>query len=116
MAPELMQGRFGKPADIFNLGISLLEMACDMKLPNGGNAWHQLRSGYLPDEFTSHLSTELLDILKWMMHPQPQSRPTADQLLAYSSLISGYVHHIDIIKEELLSYLSQDNSLHVTLV
>ncbi|XP_065900728.1 membrane-associated tyrosine- and threonine-specific cdc2-inhibitory kinase-like isoform X1 [Dysidea avara] len=87
MAPELMQGRFGKPADIFNLGISLLEMACDMKLPNGGNAWHQLRSGYLPDEFTSHLSTELLDILKWMMHPQPQSRPTADQLLAYSSLI-----------------------------
>ncbi|XP_065900726.1 membrane-associated tyrosine- and threonine-specific cdc2-inhibitory kinase-like [Dysidea avara] len=86
MAPELMQGRFGKPADIFSLGISLLEMACDMELPNGGNAWHQLRSGYLPDEFTSHLSTELLDILKWMMHPQPQSRPTADQLLAHSSL------------------------------
>ena len=38
---------------VCSLGISLLEMACDMKLPNGGNAWHQLRSGYLPDEFTS---------------------------------------------------------------
>ena len=70
MAPELMQGRFGKSADIFrywwkmmniacehfvvcSLGISLLEMACDMELPNGGNAWHQLRSGYVPEEFTS---------------------------------------------------------------
>ena len=38
---------------VCSLGISLLEMACDMELPNGGNAWHQLRSGYLPDEFTS---------------------------------------------------------------
>ena len=74
------------------MGISLLEMACDMELPNGGTAWHQLRYGFLPEQFTSRkcfdmvltgfyvssspvdLSPELLDILKWMMHPQPQSR------------------------------------------
>ena len=40
-------------AMVCSLGISLLELACEMELPSGGYAWHQLRSGYLPEEFTS---------------------------------------------------------------
>lgn len=57
-----------------------------MELPSGGHAWHQLRSGYLPEEFTSHLSCDLLDIIKWMIHPQPQLRPTADQILNHPTV------------------------------
>lgn len=87
MAPELMQGHFGRSADIFSLGISLLELACEMELPSGGHAWHQLRSGYLPEEFTSHLSSDLLDIIKWMIHPQPQLRPTADEILHHPAVL-----------------------------
>lgn len=31
-----------------SLGISLLELACDVELPSGGDKWHLLRSGHLP--------------------------------------------------------------------
>ena len=46
-----MRGQFGKPADVFSLGVTMLELASDLDLPRGGQLWHQLRSGHLPDEF-----------------------------------------------------------------
>lgn len=33
--------------------MTILEIACNMELPNGGEAWQQLRQGYLPPEFTA---------------------------------------------------------------
>jgi membrane-associated tyrosine/threonine-specific cdc2-inhibitory kinase len=44
-----MQGKFTKAADIFSLGITILEIACDLDLPSGGEGWHQLRDGQIPD-------------------------------------------------------------------
>ncbi|EDO29631.1 predicted protein [Nematostella vectensis] len=82
MAPELMQGSFTKAADIFSLGITLLEAACDLDLPKGGDTWHQLRNGQLPHIFTQGLSPELIRLIAWMMHPIPESRPTVDDILA----------------------------------
>ena len=35
----------------FSLGITILELASDLDLPRGGDLWHELRSGKLPDEF-----------------------------------------------------------------
>jgi membrane-associated tyrosine/threonine-specific cdc2-inhibitory kinase len=49
LAKELMQGKFTKAADIFSLGITILEIACDLDLPSGGEGWHQLRDGHIPD-------------------------------------------------------------------
>ena len=46
-----MEGRFSKAADIFSLGISLLEVACDLDLPRGGDAWQQLRHQQIPNAF-----------------------------------------------------------------
>lgn len=42
-------------ADFFlnSLGITVLELAGDLDLPRGGELWHQLRSGILPEEFLS---------------------------------------------------------------
>ena len=34
-----------------SLGITILELASDIDLPRGGQLWHNLRSGRLPDEF-----------------------------------------------------------------
>lgn len=49
MAPELMNGIFTKAADIYSLGITILEVACDIDLPRNGPLWHELRAGVLPD-------------------------------------------------------------------
>lgn len=51
IAPELLQGRFTKAADIFSLGITILELACNLDLPKNGHLWQKLRDGLLPDEF-----------------------------------------------------------------
>ena len=52
VAKEVLTGEFGPKADIFSLGISLLELACDLDIPMGGETWHYLREGKLPEEFT----------------------------------------------------------------
>lgn len=51
IAPETLQHNFTKAADIFSLGITILELASKIELPKSGYLWHQLRSGILPDHF-----------------------------------------------------------------
>lgn len=45
MAPELLQwdGGFGKPADIFSLGITILGIGSEYELPSRGPSWLELR-------------------------------------------------------------------------
>ncbi|KAH8296150.1 hypothetical protein KR054_002349 [Drosophila jambulina] len=105
MAPEILQGHFSKAADIFSLGIAMLELACYMDLPANGPLWHELRQGILPEEFINsecvrkaifvpavnfllfpEISVELQTIIKSMMMPDPTQRPTADQLLLHPRL------------------------------
>lgn len=50
LAKELMQAIFTKSADIFSLGITILELACDLDLPSGGEGWHRLRDGNIPSD------------------------------------------------------------------
>uniref|UniRef100_A0A2K6SSQ3 Membrane-associated tyrosine- and threonine-specific cdc2-inhibitory kinase n=1 Tax=Saimiri boliviensis boliviensis TaxID=39432 RepID=A0A2K6SSQ3_SAIBB len=82
MAPELLQGSYGTAADVFSLGLTILEVACNMELPHGGEGWQQLRQGYLPPEFTAGLSSELRSVLVMMLEPDPKLRATAEALLA----------------------------------
>ncbi|XP_034426231.1 membrane-associated tyrosine- and threonine-specific cdc2-inhibitory kinase [Hippoglossus hippoglossus] len=86
MAPELLRGEYGPAADVFSLGVSILELACNIEVPNGGEGWQQLRQGCLPSEFTSSLSTELQTVLKMMLVPEPSERPTVAELLALPSV------------------------------
>ncbi|NP_001405413.1 membrane-associated tyrosine- and threonine-specific cdc2-inhibitory kinase isoform 4 [Mus musculus] len=86
MAPELLQGSYGTAADVFSLGLTILEVACNMELPHGGEGWQQLRQGYLPPEFTAGLSSELRSVLAMMLEPDPQLRATAEALLALPML------------------------------
>ncbi|TSL75256.1 Membrane-associated tyrosine- and threonine-specific cdc2-inhibitory kinase [Bagarius yarrelli] len=86
MAPELLRGEYGTAADIFSLGVSILELACNIVVPKGGEGWQQLRKGYLPSEFTNALSPELQHVLKLMLAPEPRDRVTAEQLLSLPSV------------------------------
>ncbi|XP_057343645.1 membrane-associated tyrosine- and threonine-specific cdc2-inhibitory kinase isoform X1 [Manis pentadactyla] len=86
MAPELLQGIYGTAADMFSLGLTILEVACNMELPHGGEGWQQLRQGYLPSEFTADLSSELRSVLIMMLEPNPKLRATAEALLALPML------------------------------
>ena len=52
LAQEVLNNPPGKPADIFSLGISMLELASDLDLPPRGDGWHMLREGHIPEEFT----------------------------------------------------------------
>ena len=88
-------------SSMHSLGISMLEIACDLELPSGGLNWHLLRDGTLPQEFTqgmqckvssllpqcllllAGLSPQLTQLLSQMMHPHPEERPTANQLLGH---------------------------------
>lgn len=63
MAKELLASRERLPsADIFCLGIMLLEVVTQIKLPASGDQWHELRNGILP-EFPSEYSTELSELI-----------------------------------------------------
>ncbi|CAJ1081107.1 membrane-associated tyrosine- and threonine-specific cdc2-inhibitory kinase isoform X1 [Xyrichtys novacula] len=86
MAPELLRGEYGAAADVFSLGVSILELACNIEVPNGGDGWQQLRQGCLPLEITSGLSVELQTVLQMMLAPDPCDRPTVSELLALPSV------------------------------
>ncbi|EDW37520.1 GL16314 [Drosophila persimilis] len=86
MAPEILQGQFSKAADVFSLGIAMLELACYMELPSNGPLWHELRRGILPEEFIDKISQELQLVIKSMMMPDPAARPTTDTLLSHPKL------------------------------
>ncbi|XP_029311607.1 membrane-associated tyrosine- and threonine-specific cdc2-inhibitory kinase [Cottoperca gobio] len=86
MAPELLRGEYGPAADVFSLGVSILELACNMEVPNGGEGWQLLRQGFLPSEFTRGLTTELQTVLRMMLASEPSERPTVSELLALPSV------------------------------
>ncbi|KAH0355662.1 kinase-like protein, partial [Aureobasidium melanogenum] len=49
IGPEVLSGKFDKPADIFSLGMIMLEIAGNIVLPDNGLHWQRLRSGDLSD-------------------------------------------------------------------
>ncbi len=150
IGPEILMGRYDKPADIFSLGLIIFEIAGNVELPDNGLSWQKLRNGDMsdvpsltwssettvfrdasgnpvseepsfdelcasefgdddfgtPDFLRSNSerkpipftrSSELADppafmvdagheqsldnIVRWMISPEPQDRPTADKIL-----------------------------------
>lgn len=83
MAKELLACNQRLPsADIFCLGITILELATQAPLPASGEAWHDLRDGRLP-RLESEYSSDLEQLIQLMMHPVSASRPSAEQILSH---------------------------------
>lgn len=49
IGPEILHGRYDKPADIFALGMIMLEIAGNIILPDNGTSWQRLRVGDMSD-------------------------------------------------------------------
>lgn len=49
IGPEILMGRFDKPADIFALGLIVFETAGNVQLPDNGVSWQKLRNGDMSD-------------------------------------------------------------------
>jgi len=49
IGPEILLGKFDKPADVFALGLIMLEIAGNVQLPDNGPTWQRLRSGDMSD-------------------------------------------------------------------
>uniref|UniRef100_A0A0N5AKU3 non-specific serine/threonine protein kinase n=1 Tax=Syphacia muris TaxID=451379 RepID=A0A0N5AKU3_9BILA len=80
LAREMLNNPPGKPADIFSLGISILELASDLDLPSRGDGWHILREGQTPEQFMKDISPKLRNLIFLMMEEDPKKRPTAVEL------------------------------------
>uniref|UniRef100_A0A0K0CY09 Membrane-associated tyrosine- and threonine-specific cdc2-inhibitory kinase wee-1.3 n=1 Tax=Angiostrongylus cantonensis TaxID=6313 RepID=A0A0K0CY09_ANGCA len=82
LAPEVLNSLPTKAADVFSIGITILEVTTDIDLPSRGDTWHQIRSGHIPDRFFKGVSSDLTRLIKWLMSPDPASRPTTAQALS----------------------------------
>ncbi|PVH80716.1 kinase-like protein [Cadophora sp. DSE1049] len=49
IGPEILMGNYDKPADVFALGLIILEIAGNVQLPDNGPTWTRLRSGDMSD-------------------------------------------------------------------
>ena len=87
LASEILESRkFTKAADIFSLGVTILELACDLDLPKHGPLWHTLREDGPDPTITGKLSQDLRRVIQLMMTNYPDRRPTVKQLLALPSV------------------------------
>lgn len=104
MAPEVLRGVYTRAADIFALGLITVEIAANIYLPDNGALWQKLRSGDLSDagkllyqdlqedkekprEKTFLKDGQTLDkLVHWMIEPEPEKRPSAEDLIGLYEL------------------------------
>jgi serine/threonine protein kinase len=102
----------GPWSDIWALGLIVLELALDIIVPAGGSEqWSTLRAGIFPDTLEqSSISPSLRELVKWMMMPNPNDRPTASQLLQhYRSRLND-----DSIAVDFDSFVKRDSRATLT--
>ncbi|KAI9022561.1 kinase-like domain-containing protein [Hyaloraphidium curvatum] len=84
IAKEILSANYGKPADVFSLGLVMLEVAAGVILPDYGDDWHKLRNGDFSGVASfGPASSVLQKLIKSMMHPDPAQRPTAAEIASH---------------------------------
>lgn len=87
IAPEIIsRGQYGKPADVFSLGLVMLEAAGDVNLPDNGEPWHKLRNDDLSDVDLSDFSVSLVRLLQHTLSCNPDQRPSIDEVCEHPVL------------------------------
>ncbi|KAI9137202.1 kinase-like domain-containing protein, partial [Paraphysoderma sedebokerense] len=84
LAPEIYRQQYDKPADIFSLGLIMLEIITNSVLPDRGESYQRLRRGDLSDflpQFPADSSQLLQSTIASMLNPIPSRRPTAKNIL-----------------------------------
>ncbi|KAJ7680475.1 hypothetical protein DFH06DRAFT_1163176 [Mycena polygramma] len=79
LAPEVLQGRYGKAADVFSFGMTMLETASNMVVPDQGEAWLRLRrEDYSQVELDD--MPELFTLIQAMMRSEPSERVEVEDI------------------------------------
>ena len=77
--------------DIFSLGATMFEVCSGKHLPSCGQDWQDLRNGKIP--LLPGTMPSLNAIIKDMMHPNPDKRPSATDLLSRDTLRESHDAH-----------------------
>lgn len=64
IGPEILMGQYDKPADVFALGLIMLEIAGNVMLPDNGASWQRLRTGDMSDVPSLTWSSETSNVLR----------------------------------------------------
>ncbi|THH21177.1 hypothetical protein EUX98_g8445 [Antrodiella citrinella] len=94
LAPEVLQGKYSKAADIFSLGLIMLEAATNIVVPDQGVSWHRLRHDNFTQVDFTDLSSELVLLLKKMLQSEPAKRVTAT-LVAHHPVVRNARERMD---------------------
>lgn len=100
---EVLEGNLRNldKSDIFSLGLTVYEISGGGPLPKNGDEWHEIRNGKL--KTLDNLSKEFNGILKDMIHPQPDLRPSASALVK----MVKFTQSLSLHSEDDLNYMQQ---------
>lgn len=98
--------RYLTKADIFALGLTVIEAAGSGPLPKNGEHWHRLRAAEIP-ALSQALSRDLMDLLKSMIDPDPTARPSAVQVriicLFHQHMLKLRIYCFQVLQHRALS-------------
>ncbi|KAL7335850.1 mitosis inhibitor protein kinase swe1 [Mucor circinelloides] len=111
MAPDLLRENFDKPADIFSLGLILLELATGVVLPGTGESWEMLRLGDFSKQkgVLSKLSLEMSEMIEWLLTTEAKERPTVQDIMQHPSFVNAQSAALQ--DGPLLSYVQQHTEM-----
>ncbi|KAI9226261.1 MAG: kinase-like domain-containing protein [Piptocephalis tieghemiana] len=92
VAPEVIRrGLYLPAADVFSLGMSMLEMVLNIVLPAEGEVWERFREGDFSDCEVAEAgrSGEVLGVMWGLMCPDPADRTTLEGLLGVREVVRG---------------------------
>ncbi|KAF7306178.1 hypothetical protein HMN09_00773100 [Mycena chlorophos] len=73
LAPEVLQGRYGKAADVFSFGMTMLETASNIVVPDQGDSWLRLRQEDF-SQIEMDDMPELFELIRAMLRTEPEAR------------------------------------------
>ncbi|KAJ8659929.1 hypothetical protein O0I10_004522 [Lichtheimia ornata] len=111
MAPELLRDIFHKPADIFSLGLIMLELSTRIELPDTGELWEQSRLGDFScwSQDLSRTSNDIQAFIRWLLTADWQKRPTISQVLQHQQVVEAKTNNKNGSQGILYDYAQQED-------